>query len=159
MKSLFVLAIFLLASTANAGDCRQAVVVEKVVQHYSHVAPTAYVQPVLLFVQQPSYTVGLSVHDKTAELDLRELRLELREMKLMLEQRGAMAMPLTMPATKAVNCQSCHDGSKDAPKMDFSMLTPAQKALSAERVLDGTMPPKSRLSKEEKRQVLAEVVK
>lgn len=79
-------------------------------------------------------------------------------MMQMLEQKP-QTLPLSASMTSA-KCFSCHSGGKGSgPVIDFTKLTPELKALSIERVLDGSMPPKSRLSKEERRAVVAEVVK
>lgn len=80
-------------------------------------------------------------------------------LQMMEQKMGQSAMPLKVQ--KSIDCQGCHsgDGKTDAPKMDFSALTPQQKALSAKRIFDGTMPPKSKLSPEERLSVSAELLK
>lgn len=173
MIRLLILALLtLLVSipSVQADNCRQAVVVQQKAHHdYAYVAPATAYAPFLL-LQQPSYYVGLSYPDAAKDLEYRELRLEIEKMRFQMERltlpmqgqgqsQGQQALPLTASLTSA-KCASCHSGGKGAgPKIDFTALSPELKALSIERVLNGSMPPKSRLSKEERRQVNAEILK
>lgn len=167
MKSKLVCALMVFLAGALPGmasNCAAPVVVHhqkhvqaEIVYPAQVVKEVTVVVPVYGIVPLIQYPAAYYAPPALAAPLQEESRLDRIE-RLLLQMAEGKTMPLQ--AAKSVSCQSCHDGSKqDAPKMDFSALTPAQKALSAERVLDGSMPPKSRLSKEEKRQVLAEVVK
>lgn len=161
MKKLYLVAVLLLILLAavpatNAGDCRQAVVV----QHQQYYAPaTYYPQPLALgiFIPAPSYTVGLSFSDPAAndKLEMLMKRFEALEHRL----TAPPALPLKH-ATAAAQCASCHDGTRaDVPKLDFGNLTASEKALVAEKILDGSMPPKGGLPKDKRRALVAEFVK
>ena len=161
MKKLYLVAVLLLILLAavpatNAGDCRQAVVVQHQQAYYA--PATYYPQPFALgiFVPAPTYTVGLSFTDPASAERLEKILNRLD----MIEQRLTAPQALPLKQTSAVSCAKCHDGSKaDIPKIDFGNLTADQKALASERVLDGSMPPKNQLTKAQRRVVLAEILK
>jgi len=161
MKLLYLVAMMLLILLAavppsNAGDCRQAVVVQKA-QHY-YAPATYYPQPLALgiFIPAPSYTVGLSFSDPATneKLELLMKRFEALEQRL----TAPPALPLQQSMT--MQCAGCHNGSKaDVPRLAFDNLTADQKALVAEKILDGSMPPKGGIPKDKRRALVAEFMK
>lgn len=159
MKGLYLVAVLLLIllvaiPTANAGDCRQAIVV----QQQAYYAPSTYYPQQLalgIFVPAPSYTVGLSLYDPATadKFDALIKRLEALEQRL-------TAPPILPQKAAATQCAACHNGSKaDAPRLDFGNLSADQKALVAEKILDGSMPPKGGIEKSKRRVVVAELIK
>lgn len=165
MKAKLIGALMVLIAgalpTMATAPCHQAVVVQKHVQAevvYPAVQAVNVVVPVYGIIPYPAaYYAPTPALVAPVQEESRLDRLE-KMMERLLEQRSGV-QPLSASMT-ATNCASCHSGSKaNVPKIDFAKMTPDQKALSAERVLDGSMPPKSRLSKEERRQVVAEFMK
>lgn len=161
MKSLYIVAVLLLillvsVPSTRAGDCRQAVIVQRQQTYY---APATYYPQQLalgIFVPAPSYTVGLSFSDPTAN---ERLELLLKRFEA-LEQRLAAPPALPLKHAAGAQCASCHDGSKaDVPSLNFGHLSADQKALVAEKILDGSMPPKGGVPKDKRRALVAEFMK
>lgn len=160
---LLGLAVILLArpATTEAGSCATPIVAAPVVQQ-TYVAPVyqapavAYVYPAI-FVPTASYTVGLTGSDQGDRLEQLLRKIEGLEARL---TQPANVLPLQQVSAAAASCVKCHSGPE--PKGGYTLAatpTAADKALIAEKVLDGSMPPRAGLTKEQRRATVAELVK
>lgn len=165
MKAILLgtlMVIFAGVLPAMAAPChQQQVILQKQVQAVEVVYPVVQQVQVIVPVYgivpyQAAYYAPPASPFVAPQEDRFERLMQLLEQRL--SALPANALPLQV-ATASTACAKCHNGSTDAPKLNFSSLTAGEKALVAERVLDGSMPPKGGVPKADRRAALAELLK